>query len=74
MKNPEPLTERERNALEKRRQQAAWLSSLISNCQETRFYGKLVVDISDGIILTVKQEQSLRPPNDSKKDLQGGSI
>jgi len=42
-----------------------WFNDILKQLQEEHFYGKLVLEMKDGLVSLVRREETLKPPPSS---------
>jgi len=48
-----------------RQKEVLWAQHRIGQASASRFYGRLIVEMKDGRIVTVTEERSYKPPQDT---------
>ena len=42
---------------------AAWISKHLTDAQESRFHGKLIICLEGGVAVRIVEERSIKPPH-----------
>jgi len=50
------------NVLRKQEEQLHWVNGLLTSAQMRRWYGKITIEIKNGMIDMVRSEETLKPP------------
>lgn len=56
-----PFT-RNPDVLRKQKNQLQWIQGLLVSAQKRRWYGKITIEIKQGMIDLVRSEETLKPP------------
>jgi len=47
--------------------ESSWLTAYLNRLRQSRFYGKIIIDIKEGSIVLLRKEETIKPPAGDKK-------